>query len=384
MDNQIIYLDNNSTTPLDSRVLDAMLPYFTNEFGNAASSHNFGINSRKAVDSAKQKIAQLINCDSNELVMTSGATESINIALKGLALHPANKKKHIITVCTEHSAVLDTCKYLETMGFEVDYLPVNKGGLIDLNNLEGLIKNDTLLVCIMWVNNETGVIQPIPEISKLVQRSDAFFMTDATQAVGKIETDVIDNNIDIMCFSSHKIYGARGIGALYLNSETVGKKNIAPLHHGGGHENGLRSGTLNVPAIVGFGKACEIALNEITFNTTYISNLRNLVEDQLLKIEGAFINGDTSKRLYNTLSICLADFDADIFIGRNKNIAISNGSACTSALVEPSHVLTSMGLSKNQAAGSLRISLSKENNIYDVQHFISTLFAYIKNGNNIV
>lgn len=384
MDNNIIYFDNNSTTPLDPRVLDAMLPYFTSEFGNPSSSHNFGINSKKAVEAAKQKIAQLINSDSNELIMTSGATESINIALKGLALHPNNKKKHIITACTEHSAVLDTCKYLETIGFKVDYMPVDKVGLIDLNDLESLIKYDTLLVCIMWVNNETGVIQPIYEISKLVQSTDALFMTDATQAVGKIETDVVQNNIDIMCFSSHKMYGARGIGALYLNSETLGKKNIAPLQHGGGHENGLRSGTLNVPAIVGFGKACEITLNEMEINANYILKLRNLIENQLLEIDGAFINGSTSKRLFNTVNICLSNFDANIFISRNKNIAVSNGSACTSALVEPSHVLTSMGLTQNQAVGSLRISLSKENNISEVQQFIDTLIDYTKNGNNFL
>lgn len=384
MDNQIIYLDNNSTTPLDPRVLDAMLPYLTSEFGNPSSSHNFGINSRKAVEAAKQKIAQLINSDSNELIMTSGATESINIALKGLALHPNNKKKHIITACTEHSAVLDTCKYLETIGFEVDYMPVDKDGLIDLNDLEGLIKYDTLLVCIMWVNNETGVIQPISEISKLVRSTDAFFMTDATQAVGKITTDVFKNTIDIMCFSSHKIYGARGIGALYLNSATVWKNNIAPLHHGGGHENGLRSGTLNVPAIVGFGRASELASEEMQINLVSISKLYNILEFELLKIDGAFINGGKANRLYNTLNICIPGLDANVFIGKNKNIAVSNGSACTAALLQPSHVLTALGLTENESIQSLRISIGKTNTESDIYHLIEKIYVECKNGSNLL
>ena len=256
MYNEIIYLDNNSTTPLDKRVLDAMLPYFINDFGNPSSTHNFGKNSSKAVDAAKKNIATLINSTSQELTFTSGATESINIALKGLALHPSNEKKHIITLKTEHKAVLDTCKYLETVGFEIDYLPVNNDGLIDLLQLGNTIRKDTLFVCIMWVNNETGVMQPINAISELVHNAGSLFMTDATQAVGKIPTDVLENNIDIMCFSAHKMYGPKGIGALFVNSETVNKKHILPLQHGGGHENGLRSGTLNVPAVVGFGKAC--------------------------------------------------------------------------------------------------------------------------------
>ncbi|MFH7018626.1 cysteine desulfurase family protein [Flavobacterium sp. FlaQc-47] len=384
MNNDIIYLDNNSTTPLDPRVLDAMLPYFTTEFGNASSSHNFGINSKKAIESAKQKIAQLIKSDSNELIMTSGATESINIALKGLALHPTNKKKHIITVSTEHNAVLDTCKYLETIGFEVDYLPVNKDGLIDLKDLEAHIKDDTLLVCTMWVNNETGVIQPIFEISELVKRSNALFMTDATQAVGKIEIDVVHNNIDIMCFSSHKIYGARGIGALYLNSKTVGGKNIAPLHHGGGHENGLRSGTLNVPAIVGFGKASEIAIEEMHINSVFISKLCNMLEFELLKIDGAFINGGKTNKLYNTISICIPGLDANVFIGKNKNIAVSNGSACTSALLQPSHVLNALGLTENESLQTLRISIGKMNTESDIYSLLEKIYVECKNGSNLL
>ena len=373
MENSFIYLDNNATTPLDKKVLDAMLPYFTNEFGNSSSTHNFGKISNKAVESAKNNIATLINSNPQELSFTSGATESINIALKGLALHPNNTKKHIITVKTEHKAVLDTCKYLETVGFNIDYLPVNNDGLINLTELKNKIQEDTLLVCIMWVNNETGVIQPINEISELVHKAGSLFMTDATQAVGKTPTDVLEDNIDLMCFSAHKMYGPKGIGALFVNSETINKKNILPLQHGGGHENGLRSGTLNVPAIVGFGKACEIAFNEMRTNATTILSLRNSIENDLLNIKGSFINGSKNQRLYNTLNICLPNFDANVFIGKYKNIAVSNGSACTAALVEPSHVLTAMGLNENESLGSLRISLSNKNTVSDVKKLIETL-----------
>ena len=373
MDNSIIYLDNNATTPLDKRVLDAMLPYFIDNFGNPSSTHNFGKSSNKAVDIAKKNIATLINSTPQELTFTSGATESINIALKGLALHPTNEKKHIVTVKTEHKAVLDTCKYLETVGFEIDYLPVSKDGLIDLKQLEKKISKDTLLVCIMWVNNETGVIQSLKEISELVHNAGSLFMTDATQAVGKIPTDILEHNIDVMCFSAHKMYGPKGIGALFVNSETVNKKHILPLQHGGGHENGLRSGTLNVPAIVGFGKACEIAFNEMKINETTILRLRNSIEKDLLNIKGSFVNGSKNQRLYNTLNICIPNFDATVFIGKNKNISVSNGSACTAALVEASHVLTAMGLSEDESLGSLRISIGKMNSKNDLQLLINEI-----------
>ncbi len=380
MDNSIIYLDNNATTPLDKKVLDAMLPYFTNEFGNPSSTHNFGKTSNNAVETAKKNIATLINSNIEEITFTSGATESINIALKGLALHPSNEKKHIITVKTEHKAVLDTCKYLETVGFEIDYLSVNNDGLIDLLQLGNTIRKDTLLVCIMWVNNETGVIQSLNEISELVHNAGSLFMTDATQAVGKIPTDVLENNIDIMCFSAHKMYGPKGIGALFVNSETVNKKHILPLQHGGGHENGLRSGTLNVPAIVGFGKACEIAFNEMKTNATTILSLRNSIENDLLNIKGSFVNGSKNQRLYNTLNICLSNFDATVFIGKNKNIAVSNGSACTAALVEASHVLTAMGLSEDESLGSLRISIGKMNNESELKYLSQKINIFLNSS----
>jgi len=340
---------------MDDRVLDAMLPYFKIGFANPSSTHHFGLKIKKEIDEAKVSIANLIGADSKEITITSGATESINLAIKGLALHPSNNKRHIVTVQTEHKAVLDCCKYLETLGFEIDYLPVGNDGLIDLENLKTVIKEDTLLVCVMWVNNETGVIQNMQEISKLVNNISAYFMTDATQAVGKMKTDVLENEIDIICFSAHKLYGPKGIGALYLNSKKVNRKNVLPMQHGGGHENGLRSGTLNVPAIIGFAKAGEIALVEMNENAEKIIGLRNELENELLTIAGVKINGNKQKRLFNTLNICLPNFDATVFIGQHKNIAVSNGSACTSSLVEASHVLKAMGLSDDEALGSLRI-----------------------------
>jgi cysteine desulfurase len=363
---------------MDDRVLDAMLPYFKIGFANPSSTHHFGLRIKKEVDDAKVSIANLIGADSKEITITSGATESINLAIKGLALHPSNNKRHIVTLQTEHKAVLDCCKYLETLGFEIDYLPVGNDGLIDLENLKTAITDDTLLVCVMWVNNETGVIQDIKEISKLVNNTSAYFMTDATQAVGKMKTDVLKNEIDIMCFSAHKLYGPKGIGALYLNSKKVNRKNILAMQHGGGHESGLRSGTLNVPAIIGFAKAGEIALVEMNENAEKIIGLRNELENELLTIPGAKINGNKQKRLFNTLNICIPNFDATVFIGQHKNIAVSNGSACTSSLVEASHVLKAMGLSDDEALGSLRVSIGKENDLNEVHVFIEVFKKKLK------
>jgi cysteine desulfurase len=355
-----------------------MMPFLTNVFANASSTHHFGLDVKKSVIAAREKIAELVNADTGEIIFTSGATESINLALKGLAFHPKNTKKHIVTVQTEHKAVLDTCKYLETIGFEVDYLPVNREGILDVEQLKKLIREDTLVVCVMWVNNETGVIQPIKEASKLAHDFGALFMTDATQAVGKIKTDVLENEIDLMTFSSHKMYGPKGAGALYINKETVYNKNILPLLHGGGHESGVRSGTLNVPAIVGFGKACEILIDDMEYNEERVGKLRDLLEVELLKIKGAFINGSKTKRLYNTLNICFPNFDANMFIDKHSNIAVSNGSACTAALVQPSHVLSAMGLTEDEALGSLRISLGIMNKESDTKKILNRLNNSIK------
>lgn len=384
MNSKLIYFDNNSTTPLDDRVLNSMIPFFKEFFANANSNHQAGILVNNLINKARNQVAELINANSKEIVFTSGATESINLALKGIALHHINNKRHIVTVQTEHKAVLDTCKYLESIGFEIDYLPVNKDGLIDLKTLQLIIKKDqTLLVCVMWVNNETGVIQPIQEISKMAHANGALFMTDATQAVGKIKIDVFKNEVDIMCFSPHKFYGPKGVGALYLNRKS-NAKNILALHHGGGHENGLRSGTLNVPAIVGFGKACEIAVDEMDSNEIKIRSLRDSLEKEILKIDGAFINGNANDRIFNTTNISFSDFDANIFIGKEKEIAVSNGSACSSALIEPSHVLINMGLNEKEAFSSLRISLSKYNVESEIEQFINTINSYTRNGNNLL
>ena len=275
MNKRLIYLDNNSTTPIDPRVLRFMMPYYTNQFGNASSTHLFGLSIKKAVEEARSQVANLIGANSSEIIFTSGATEAINLALKGIPQAYSSKGKHILTVSTEHKAVLDTCEYLENIGFEVTYMPVKEDGLIDIKLLKDLIRADTLLVAVMHVNNETGVIQPIKEIAKLVHNMGAIFMSDCTQSVGKIKVDVQDLGIDILCLSAHKIYGPKGSGALYINKDL---KRIPSQIHGGGQENNYRSGTLNVPGIVGFGLACRLARLEMALNETKITELRDYLK----------------------------------------------------------------------------------------------------------
>jgi cysteine desulfurase len=303
------------------------------------------------------------------LIFTSGATEAINIAIKGVAEGYSNKGKHIIIVSTEHKAVLDTCKDLEKKGCEVTYLPVQSTGLIDLAELEKAIRLDTVLVSVMYVNNETGVIQRIKEITKLAHEKGALFMTDATQAVGKIEIDVDDLGVDLLCFSGHKMYAPKGIGALYVRN----KIKLTPQIHGGGHEHGLRSGTLNVPGIIALAKACEITSEEMDLNQKNISALRDKLESELLILPNTSLNGDLENRIYNTSNICFKGQDANVLIGRMKNIAVSNGSACSSAVVEPSHVFKAMGLSDDEAFASLRFSLGKYNSIDDIETVISKI-----------
>lgn len=373
MNNEIIYLDNNATTPLDERVLDAMLPYFRDYYANAASSHYFGNIVSKEVENAREKIAELINASVNDLIFTSGATESINLAIKGLALSPYNNKKHIVTVATEHKAVLDTCKYLETLGFNVTYLPVNREGLIDINELKDNLSSDTLLTAVMHTNNETGVIQDLQIINQIVHDNDSLFLCDATQAVGKLLIDVQKLDIDCLTFSAHKFYGPKGIGALYINRKRINKNKLVPLIHGGGHEQGLRSGTLNVPAIIGFGKACEIAAIEMELNSQTIERLRNELEIELLQYPGSFINGGKSNRIFSTLNICLPGLDANVIIGKLKDLFFSNGSACTSSLLQSSHVLKAMGLSEDECNSSLRLSLNK----YHTSEIIKTVIGRI-------
>lgn len=365
----ILYLDYNATTPIDPRVLDAMLPFLKENFANPSSTHYFGSNINESVKTARIQVANLIGADETEIIFTSGSTEAINIAIKGVAENYINKGKHIITVSTEHKAVLDTCKYLETKGYEITYLPVQKNGLINLNELNKSLRSDTILVSVMYVNNETGVIQPIKEISALTHEIGALFMADATQAVGKIEIDVDDFGIDILCLSGHKMYAPKGIGALYV------KKGIRlPAYtHGGGHENGIRSGTLNVPSIVALGKACEIAEQEMQQDAERIVSLRNELENELLKIPETFVNGSIENRIYNVSNICFKGCDANVMIGRMKNVAVSNGSACTSAVIEPSHVLAAMGLSDDYAFASLRFSLGKFNTKEEIKSVVEIL-----------
>jgi cysteine desulfurase len=358
--NQLIYFDNASTTKIDNEVLRTMLPYFTDHYGNASSSHGFGLKIKQEVVDATAKVAQLINSKSKEIVFTSGATESINTILKGVS---NLNRSQIITVSTEHSAVLDTCQFLEDQGVDIVYLSVQKNGLIDIEDLKKSINNHTLMVCVMLVNNETGVIQPIKEISKIAHEFGALVFTDATQAVGKIDVDVIDLDVDFMAFSAHKFHGPKGIGCFFIKEKSI--KRFTPYIHGGGHQNGLRSGTLNVSGILGLGKACEIAADS-SEELKKVSELRDLLENELLTIAGSFVNGDVKNRVYNITNICFPDIDANIVIGMLSNICVSNGSACSSALIESSYVLKSMGLSDKEAFSSIRFSLSKYNSKEEV------------------
>jgi len=377
---KIIYLDNNATTPLDKRVLDAMLPFLTENFANASSTHHFAISANEAVKNARFQVADLISAEENEIIFTSGSTEAINLAIKGVAENYSAKGKHIVTVSTEHLAVLDTCRNLETKGYEVTYLSVMSDGLIDLTELKNSLRSDTILVCVMYVNNETGVLQPIKEIAEITHDVRALLMSDATQAIGKILVDVDALGIDLLCMSGHKLYAPKGVGALYVR-QRMNRVKISALIHGGGHEKGLRSGTLNVPSIVALGKACEISQKEMKQDAERISTLRNELENELLKFSGAFVNGNTEKRIYNVSNICFPTVDANVLIGRMKNVAVSNGSACTSAVVEPSHVLIAMGLSNDDAFASIRFSLGRFNTREEIQNLFKIITDQIKNLN---
>ncbi len=367
MKNNFTYLDYNATTPVDDRVIKVITSHLTDIYGNASSLYAFGNKAKFVVDKAKIKTANIIGSDENEIYFTSGATESINLALKGLALHHDNVKKHIITCTTEHKAVLQTCHYLETIGFDVTYLPVDANGMIDLELLKSSITKNTLLICLMWVNNETGVIHPIKEIGEIAKSKNVYFVCDGTQGVGKLDLDVVENNIDVLCFSGHKVYAPKGIGGIYINYDIVKQNRLQPQIHGGGQENGLRSGTYNVPLIAGIGKAYEIALDEMQENRTRIDKLRFFLEKEFLEIKGAFINSQQAPRIYNTVNVCIPGFETEVFIGVNKDIAVSNGSACNSALIQPSHVLLAMGLNNDEAMNSLRISMGKDTTLEQLE-----------------
>jgi cysteine desulfurase len=355
-----IYLDHNATTPMDPRVLEAMIPYFVENFGNAASrNHSFGWQAEEAVDYAREQIAQLIGADPKEIIITSGATEGDNLGIKGVFEMYASKGNHIITCTTEHKAVLDTCKHLEKLGAEVTYLEVQPDGLIDLKQLEAAMRPTTILVAIMYANNEIGVIQPVKEISAIAKKHGALFFTDAVQAVGKIPVDVNADGIDLMAFTAHKMYGPKGVGALYVRRKNPRVKVTAQLD-GGGHERGMRSGTLNVPGIVGFGKACELARLEMASDTERISKLRDKLENALKQIDESYVNGNPAHRLPHVSNISFKYVEGEgLMMGFNKDIALSSGSACTSASLEPSYVLKALGLGDDLAHSSLRFGLGR-------------------------
>ncbi|MBP5998965.1 MAG: IscS subfamily cysteine desulfurase [Sediminibacterium sp.] len=355
-----IYLDHNATTPMDPRVLEAMIPYFTENFGNAASrNHSFGWHAEEAVDYAREQIAQLIGADPKEIIFTSGATEGDNLGIKGVYEMYASKGNHIITCTTEHKAVLDTCKHLEKLGAEVTYLEVQPDGLVDLKELEAAMRPTTILVAIMYANNEIGVVQPVKEISAIAKKHGALFFTDAVQAVGKIPVDVNADGIDLMAFTAHKMYGPKGVGALYVRRKNPRVKVTAQLD-GGGHERGMRSGTLNVPGIVGFGKACELARLEMASDTERISKLRDKLENALKQIDESYVNGNPLHRLPHVSNISFKYVEGEgLMMGFNQDIALSSGSACTSASLEPSYVLKALGLGDDLAHSSLRFGLGR-------------------------
>jgi cysteine desulfurase len=352
-----IYLDYNATTPVDERVLEKMLPYFSENFGNASSrSHLYGWTAQEAVETAREQVANLLNCQAKEIVFTSGATESNNLAIKGLFELFYLQKKHTITVQTEHKAVLDVCLSLEKKGCEVTYLKPDSSGLVSIEQIENAIRPDTFLISIMYANNEIGSVQPIKEIGKLAREHDILFHTDATQAIGKIEVDVIKDNIDLLSLSGHKFYAPKGIGALYINKQSKATRMIAQMD-GGKHERGYRSGTLNVTGIIGLGEACELVQ---AIDNQVISQLRDKLELGILQnISHSNINGSVENRLPNLTNISFGGVDGEKLLDSFRDIAVSSGSACTSASVEPSHVLKAIGVENDLAYASIRFSLGR-------------------------
>lgn len=374
-----VYLDNNATTRCDPRVVEAMLPFFTEHYGNAASrTHRYGWSAEEAVEQAREQVAHLAGAVKQEIVFTSGATEAINLAIKGVSEAYGAKGRHIITVETEHKAVLDTCRHLEKQGASVTLLKVNAQGLVDLTALEAAITPQTILVCVMYANNETGVIQPIRAISDITRRHGVLLMTDATQAMGKIPVNVEADGIDLMAFSAHKMHGPKGAGALYVRRRQP-RVRLAPQIDGGGHERGMRSGTLNVPGIAGLGKACELAGAEMAVNSPRMAALRDRLEKGLLALEATSVNGSTEYRLPNVTNIAFGYTEGNALLtALNRDIAVSSGSACTSALPEPSHVLTAMGLEEELAHSSLRFSVSRFTTEEEIDHAVRAVTAAVE------
>jgi cysteine desulfurase len=364
-----IYMDNHATTPVDPRVFEAMRPYLTNIFGNAASrNHSFGWEAEEATEKARKQVASLIGATSKEIVFTSGATESNNLALKGVAEMYAEKGNHIITAATEHKAILDTCKRLEKHGTRVTYLPVQQNGLVDLDQLRAAITDKTVLISIMYANNEIGVLQPIREIGKIAKERGVLLHTDGTQAAGKIPVNVLDDNIDLMSISAHKMYGPKGVGALYVRRRNPRVQLTAQMD-GGGHERGMRSGTLNVPGIVGLGEACALAQAEMPAESKRLAYLRDKLKERLLNsLDEVYINGTLEHRLPNNLNISFAYVEGESLLMGINEIAVSSGSACTSATLEPSYVLKALGAGDDLAHSSIRFGLGRFNTEEEVDY----------------
>ncbi len=373
-----VYLDNNATTQVDPRVLETMMPFFTEHYGNAASrSHSFGWEAEEAVDYAREQVAQLIGAELKEIIFTSGATESDNLALKGVFETYLSKGNHIITVATEHKAVLDSCRHIEKLGGEITYLNVDKKGLIDLDELRNAIRPGTILIAVMYANNEIGVVQPIKEINAIAKRSGILLFTDATQAAGKVPIDVNKDGIDLLALSAHKMYGPKGVGALYVRRKNPRVKLIAQID-GGGHERGMRSGTLNVPGIVGFGKACELCRIEMKKEIEQIKKLRDRLESELLKLGDVYVNGSRDSRLHNISNLSFKYVESEaLMLGFNKNIAVSSGSACTSATLEPSYVLKALGVEDNLAKAAIRFGLSRFTTGEEIEYTIQQVTATV-------
>src|SRR5947207_1653200 len=374
-----IYMDNHATTPMDPRVLEEMLPYFMEKFGNAASrNHSFGWAAEEGVETARERIAKLVGATTKEIVFTSGATESDNLAIKGVAEMYREKGNHIITAVTEHKAVLDTCKRLEKYGYRVTYLPVQKDGLVDLDDLKRAIDDKTILVTIMAANNEIGVLQPVAEIGKLCRERGVIFHSDATQAVGKVPVDVNKQNIDVMSISAHKMYGPKGVGALYVRRKNP-RVQISAIIDGGGHERGMRSGTLNVPGIAGLGKACAIASEEMPQEMKRLSGLRDRLKQNITgRLDEVYVNGSQEHRLPNNLNISFAYVEGESLLMGINDIAVSSGSACTSATLEPSYVLKALGAGDDLAHSSIRFGLGRFNTEEEVDYVSAKVIDVVR------
>jgi cysteine desulfurase len=373
-----IYMDNHATTPVDPRVLDAMVPYFTNLFGNAASrNHSFGWSAEEAVENARQQVASLIGATAKEIIFTSGATESDNLMIKGVAEMYREKGNHIITQAIEHKAVLDTCKNLEKHGFEVTYLPVQRNGRVSPEDVRKAIKPTTILICVMYANNEIGVINPIPEIGKIAKEHGIVFAVDGVQAVGKIPVDVQKDNIDLLAISAHKIYGPKGVGALYVRRRNP-RVQLSAIIDGGGHERGMRSGTLNVPGIVGLGKACELCQQEMAQEGERLRGLRDRLRAGLeAKLDEVFINGSMEHRLPNNLNMSFAYVEGESLLMGINDVAVSSGSACTSATLEPSYVLKALGVGEDLAHTSIRFGLGRFTTQEEVDYVVDKMVQVV-------